>query len=275
SCPVDDVPMEYEGTAVRCVNGHSFDISREGYVNLMPRRKKLHETIGDNKEMLAAREHFLEAGHYDTLVREINRLIKNNLTKPRRDTCALEVGSGTGYYLRKVMQKLSQPDICYFGSDISKEATQFSAKQNPDATFLVADTHEKIPIKSNSVQLLLDIFSPRNKAEFQRLLADNGFLLIVIPGETHLKEIIPELGLIGYEEEKSAQIKNDYQNVLTLLKNTALEYPITLTAESLRDLVKMGPNHWRFSADMNKKIQQIAPVEVTASFEIFLYRNNL
>ncbi|MEU8116978.1 putative RNA methyltransferase [Micromonospora sp. NPDC048947] len=67
-CPVCGEPLA-EATAgstatLRCPRRHSFDIARQGYVNLLAGRAP---HAGDSAEMVAARADFLAAGHYDVI----------------------------------------------------------------------------------------------------------------------------------------------------------------------------------------------------------------
>jgi 23S rRNA (guanine745-N1)-methyltransferase len=65
ACPID-------GTALftslrhpwRCANGHSFDVAREGYCNLLVVQHKASRDPGDTVEMVAARRRVLDTGIY-------------------------------------------------------------------------------------------------------------------------------------------------------------------------------------------------------------------
>ncbi|HEV3376114.1 MAG TPA: hypothetical protein VG126_02430, partial [Thermoleophilaceae bacterium] len=50
---------------VACPNEHSFDIARSGYLSLLPGDARLGSA--DTADMVAARERFLEAGHFEPL----------------------------------------------------------------------------------------------------------------------------------------------------------------------------------------------------------------
>ncbi|MET8229991.1 putative RNA methyltransferase [Micromonospora sp. NPDC005298] len=67
-CPVCGEPLAEvtAGTAraLRCPRRHSFDIARQGYVNLLAGRAP---HVGDTAEMVAARVDFQSAGHYDVI----------------------------------------------------------------------------------------------------------------------------------------------------------------------------------------------------------------
>ena len=53
-CPVCAAPLERRDGTYACPKGHSFDISREGYVHLLPANQKHSKAPGDDKEMAAA-----------------------------------------------------------------------------------------------------------------------------------------------------------------------------------------------------------------------------
>lgn len=67
-CPVCGEPLAEAtaGTAraLRCPRRHSFDIARQGYVNLLAGRAP---HVGDTAEMVTARVDFQAAGHYDVI----------------------------------------------------------------------------------------------------------------------------------------------------------------------------------------------------------------
>ena len=62
-CPVCKGKLKREGNALHCEKNHSFDFSRSGYVNLLQSNKMHSKMPGDNKEMVAARTRFLNAGY--------------------------------------------------------------------------------------------------------------------------------------------------------------------------------------------------------------------
>ncbi|MFF0150329.1 putative RNA methyltransferase [Micromonospora sp. NPDC005203] len=65
-CPVcgDPLGQATDTRALRCPRRHSFDIARQGYVNLLTGRTP---HVGDTSEMVAARADFQAAGHYDVI----------------------------------------------------------------------------------------------------------------------------------------------------------------------------------------------------------------
>ena len=100
----------------------------------------------------------------------------------------LDIGCGEGFYSRRLQE--SHPDKTFYafwhfkrlGSNRCQEWTQLGSH------WFVGDL-ARLPIKDASMDILLDIFSPANYGEFQRVLSQNGILIKVIPTENHLKEI--------------------------------------------------------------------------------------
>ena len=65
------------GGALACALGHSFDVAKDGHVNLMVGRGS--RATGDTAEMLAARRRFLNAGHYTDASNVANAFIARAL----------------------------------------------------------------------------------------------------------------------------------------------------------------------------------------------------
>src|SRR6185312_5626353 len=78
-CPVCHLELFPSDRTLRCAQGHSFDIAREGYANLLLAHQKASREPGDNAAMLASRRRFLEAGFYDPLSDAINQSIRDIL----------------------------------------------------------------------------------------------------------------------------------------------------------------------------------------------------
>ena len=62
-CPVCGSFMQHRGKCWSCAQGHTFDMARSGYVNLLPANRKHAKNPGDNAVMMRARKRFLDAGH--------------------------------------------------------------------------------------------------------------------------------------------------------------------------------------------------------------------
>ena len=85
-----------------CENRHSFDIARQGYVNLLTVQQKKSLHPGDTREQVLSRRAFLEGGFYEPIV--------NALCETAKELGAegpiLDVGCGEGYYCTRLAKAL-------------------------------------------------------------------------------------------------------------------------------------------------------------------------
>ena len=63
--------LSLDGPVVRCPHGHGFDVARQGYVSLLTGSQA--PGTADSTAMVAAREAFLGAGHFDPLAEAVAR----------------------------------------------------------------------------------------------------------------------------------------------------------------------------------------------------------
>ena len=59
-CPKCFEALEKHDHVYKCPNGHSYDIAKEGYVNLMLANQKHSKEPGDSKESLRSRQSLLK-----------------------------------------------------------------------------------------------------------------------------------------------------------------------------------------------------------------------
>ena len=92
ACPVCSGAMirrSSGGKTLACGLGHSFDVAKDGHVNLMGRGAR---ATGDTAEMLAARRRFLNAGHYadasDVAIAFITRALERAVREAAADADA-------------------------------------------------------------------------------------------------------------------------------------------------------------------------------------------
>ncbi len=218
ACPVCDGPLGERDATLICDEGHSFDLAREGYANLLVAQHRTRGIEGDTLEMLRARRRFLAQEHFEPLRRLLAETVTAELSgsdaagaaRPSASTApvVLEAGCGEGSYLGAVSEALREQgiDAVAAGTDVSKAAVRLAAKAHPDAAFFVADVNRRIYVSDASIDVLLDVFAPRNPAEFARVVAPGGVLVIVIPADDHLGELRREFGLLQIEEDKEAKV---------------------------------------------------------------------
>lgn len=264
TCPVCHQPLNLQDRSLRCEQNHSFDLAREGYVNLLLGHKR-PKIQGDDKMMLTARRRFLGKDHYRPLSDAINKIVLTHL--PEQNGVVLDIGCGEGHYLGQ-LRPLLPAGTCTFGLDVAKEAARLAAKRYPASRFVVSDVNGRIPFTDQSVQVLLNIFAPRHPAEFARIAAPRGLLLVAIPGFDHLRELRVALDLLDIEAEKKQRITEQLAGLFTLQHVQPVTIPLDLRQPDLTDLVQMTPNHWHMTPQKQSRLQEMAHFHTTATFEI-------
>lgn len=275
TCPTCHQFLQKDGSRLVCAAGHSYDLAREGYVNLLPTHKRLPSTVGDSVEMLRARRQFLESGLYAPLVNRMKSLAREILIGYTQDDATavslLDCGCGEGYYLGQVMQQMAEAlvPVGSFGLDVAKTAVKMAAKAYPTPQFVVSDVNGRLPFADQSIHLLLNIFAPRNAQEFARVCT--GSLLVVIPKPTHLQTLRQKLRLLDIESNKPAKLQTQFQPAFHQRHTETITFPLLLNQQQLRSLVQMTPSARHLSLTQLQEMTQTSLLETTASFQVLLF----
>ena len=89
-CPVCGAALAAARPAWRCPAGHSFDVARQGYVNLLPVQQKHSRQPGDSPAQVRARRAFLAEGHYAPLAARVAEdLVNHNSTVPTKSVACI------------------------------------------------------------------------------------------------------------------------------------------------------------------------------------------
>ena len=260
SCPICQENLALVESSLKCSNRHSFDLAKFGYVNLAPQIK---QSANYDKENFQNRQQILEAGFYQAILEGVSDLLTTN---PFAKT-VLDIGCGEGFYSRKLQE--SHSDKTFYAFDISKDSVQIAAKSEPNwaVNWFVGDL-ARLPIKNASMDILLDIFSPANYGEFQRVLSKDGILIKVIPTKNHLKEIrhIVQDQLTN-KDYSNQDIKDHFQEHFIIQSRQIASLTKPITAEQRQALLSMTP--LLFHVDQSK-IDWSQLTEVTIEAEILV-----
>lgn len=248
-------------------SGHSFDVAKQGYVTLATGAGLKHK--GDDMDMVNARETYLAMGHFAPFVEAVTGAVQDALDSASlaesTPASLLEVGAGTGYYLAHTLDSIAEARGV--GLDISPHAAKHLAKCHPRVGAVVADVWERLPIRDESVNAISVVFAPRNPAEFQRVLAPGGQVIVLTPGAGHLDELREPLGILGVEEGK---VERMYEQAEGFLEQAAdpvdISFPIELDKASVAAQVGMSPSARHISAgELAERMAALPPtLTVTA-----------
>ncbi|MBS1890960.1 MAG: methyltransferase domain-containing protein [Actinobacteria bacterium] len=265
-CPVCEEDLERVDSSLRCPERHSFDIARQGYASLLGGGQA---RSGDDAPMARARINFLAAGHYAPLRDALAALAARSA--PSAAT-VLEVGCGTGYHLAGALDAL--PEARGLGLDSSVRALRAAAKAHPRAAAASWDVFRPFPIASASVDLVLDIFAPRNPAEFHRLLGQEGRLIVARPDGDHLAELRRRVeGMVDVDPEKEERLVRVLDPHFEPLETERISYTVSLTDQGAVDLLRMTPSARHLSPEDLASLDPGAlPTEATVSVLATAYR---
>jgi len=272
-CPVCAEPLAEVGAApprsLRCPRGHTFDLARQGYVNLLTGRAP---HTGDTAEMIAARADFLAAGHYDPVSAALADAAAQALPRDAYAPLVVDAGAGTGRHLAAVLDAL--PQAVGLALDVSKPASRRAARAHPRADAALADTWARLPLADGTTALLLNVFAPRNGAEFHRVLRADGVLLVATPAAAHLAELVETLGLLRVDPEKEERVAQSLAGHFAAVGATTVSARLALSRGEVRTLVGMGPSAWHTDVDrLGERLTALPePVEVTLAVRIGCYR---
>ena len=239
-CPACKSPLLPVDNTWRCVNHHSYDRAREGYVNLLLANQKHSRDPGDNRRMMDARRQFLEQGFYAPLRSAIASMIAELACG---DSLSLyDAGCGEGYFLNGIAKDLGQLGLAVTarGTDVSRPAIRMAARKYRQCNFAVASNFD-LPVAAASQGFLLQNFAPADPAEVGRVLASGGFWVQVRPGPKHLFRLREAL----YPEGEPHVLDASLPAGFTLQQEQSLQFYFHLPHSSaLEQLVQMTPYAW-------------------------------
>jgi 23S rRNA (guanine745-N1)-methyltransferase len=259
-CPVCERDLEHGDGVLRCAGGHSFDIARQGYVNLVP-------GAADTVEMVEARDAFLGAGHY----RRLSEALGQEAAAVPAPGAVLDLGAGTGHHLATVLEAAN--GRLGLAVDASPAALRRAARSHPRAAAIGADAWKPLPVKDAVAAIVLSVFAPRNAAEMARILGPGGALIAVTPTTRHLYELVGPLGLLSVPDDKEDRLDVQLASHFTPAERRPIEHPMFLTRDEAAQIVGMGPSAWH--VDEQSVAERLAslpePLTVTASMTLCRY----
>ena len=260
-CPVCGQPLEKQEKRYVCPAGHSFDIARQGYVNLLPVQQKHSLDPGDTREQVLSRRAFLDTGLYAPIAEALIEAARTyGATGP-----LLDVGCGEGYYCARLSQALGLP---LTGLDISKEAVRCAAARYKGADWLCA-TAAHIPVRDGSVGALTSLFAVTLPEEFRRVLQEDGLFFQVVAAEDHLlglKSIIYDE--LTHKEKHPVQALPGFR----LLASEGVSFSFTVEGEQIRQLFSMTPHVFRIGKAGAARLAETRHLEDRASCVLNVYQ---
>jgi len=263
-CPLCRQALAGDAKTWHCAKGHSFDIAREGYVNLLPVQHKNSRDPGDDPQMVIARREFLQGGYYQPLRDAVLKLLA-----PLQLQSILDIGCGEGYYTG-VFPEVANEVI---GLDIARPAIRLAAKKYPDVTWLVG-SGALLPVASASVDAIGNMFTQIHLDEMQRVLKPNGHVLVVTPAPKHLWSIREQL----FDEVRAHEPQKflaGFEKAFELQAQQEISFPLDLDQQALLQLLQMTPYAWKAKQDRREALQAQASFKTEAAFALMLFKRRM
>lgn len=263
-CPIDGEPLQLSTKQLVCSNGHTYDVARQGYVNLLPVQQKKSRQPGDSKEMVCARTRFLDSGVYEPVADKLDELAFSYMHD--KNNCILDAGCGEGYYLdhfyKYLQHKNKHCDETLIGLDISKFAIIASTKRNKQITWIVG-TNKHPPVISNTLDIVFCIFGFPSFEAFSNTLKTGGKVILVEPGPEHLKElrqiIYPKIKEATYSDYASIENKG-----FSLLDTYNLKFNTgAINNIQILDLLSMTPHFYRATKEGRDAAAKLETLDLT------------
>ena len=258
-CPLCGKILEKADHSLCCENRHSFDIARQGYVNLLPVQNKRSLHPGDTKEQVLSRREFLDGGFYGPICDALCKLAAGYAGP------VLDVGCGEGYYSSRLAKTLGAELV---GLDISKDAVRFAAGRYKDAQWLCASA-ARLPVEDGSVGVLTSLFALTLPEEFLRVLRPDGVFIQVLAAPDHL------LGLKNIIYPTLTEKPKDSVPELpgfSLIRSESVKFSFTVEGKQVQNLLSMTPHVYRISKEGAEALAATEKLTDTASCVINLYR---
>ena len=259
-CPICAAVLRQTDKTFRCDAGHSFDMARQGYVNLLPVQNKRSLNPGDTREQVLSRRAFLEGGFYAPIAQALCAAAKEL-------GCAgpiLDVGCGEGWYSAQLSDALDAPLV---GLDISKEAVRCAAAKYKNAQWICGSA-ARLPVADSSAGLITSLFALTIPEEFKRVLRPNGYYFQVLAQEDHLlglKSIIyPKL--LHKEKNTAPELPG-----FTLIRQIPIRFTFTVEGQQVQNLLSMTPHVYRISKEGAQRLAETDKLTDTASAVLNIY----
>ena len=257
-CPVCKKELSKVLSSYVCENRHSYDLSKDGYVNLVVGKHKMQ---GDNKELVKARTRFLESGHYKHLRDAISKVFKEEDVK-----VLVDLGCGEGYYSNHFEKDVEE----FYGFDLSKEAIRHASKKAMNGKYAVANIFD-LPLFDECSDAVLSIFTPIPKEEIKRILKRGGIFIQVEPGEKHLYELKDIL----YDKVIENTLQTHEDMGLECIESFRSDEMMYLqSSEEIMALLSMTPYVYKTSQSKINKLLEVDELNCLSSFYITIWRKN-
>lgn len=251
-CPVRNchLPLVCDDRRLQCERGHSFDIARSGYINLLQPQDRRSNQPGDTVEAVAARRRLHDRGVTGPLMDAVREILA-----PAQSDVVLDAGCGDGFYLGTLARTAG---FSGHGVDISVPAIEAAARRYPECEWIVANADRFVPYAHRSFSIVMSITARMNAGEFRRVLRDDGRLLVALPAPDDIIE------LRGTGHDRTVRTIEAFAPHFTLVDQKHATTTADLDAAAVQDVL--------LSIYRPMRSKPVEAMRVTFSLDFLLFR---
>lgn len=263
-CTVRDcrLPLVGEERRVVCARGHSYDVGRSGYINLLQPQDRRSSKPGDTAAAVAARRRFFDRGFAAPLVDAITNALPLTAAE-----AVLDAGCGEGHHLAAVHERFG---CAAHGLDISVTAIDAAAKRHARIEWIVANADRFIPFADSSFNAVCSITARMNAPEFRRVLRDGGTLLVAIPAPDDLVELREAILGERVLRDRAPRTIAEFSPLFSLQRQERISTVAHLDQSAIEDVMTSSYRALRNSE--RARIERIHELEVTLSRDVLVFR---
>jgi 23S rRNA (guanine745-N1)-methyltransferase len=244
------MPLLRDQRRLLCERGHSFDVARSGYINLLQPQDRRSNRPGDTAAAIAGRRRLHDLGVTAPLLHAIAELLAAS-----PGDVVLDAGCGDGFYLGALARRIG---FSAHGIDISVPAIEAAARRYPECEWIVANADRFVPYAAGSFSIVLSITARMNASEFRRVLGDDGRLLVALPAPDDLIE------LRGAGRGRTARTVETFAPHFTMVDQRRVTTAADLDAVAIHDVLN--------SIYRPMRSQPVEAMRVTFSLDLLLFR---
>jgi 23S rRNA (guanine745-N1)-methyltransferase len=247
-----------------CAAGHSYDVARSGYVNLLQPQDRRSAAAGDSRAAIEARATLLAAGVGRAL---IDAIAARAASFELRDSPVVaDLGCGSGDALAAV----AAPAWTGIGIDLSIAAVERAARHFPDRTWVVANADRRLPLLDRSIDLVMSIHGRRNPPEVARVLAATGYLVVAVPAADDLIELRELVQGQRLERDRVSLVLEEHTSLFELVERSTVSEALELDRDALMNLLRGTYRGVRHRAA--ERVASLTRMTVTLASDLLVLR---
>jgi 23S rRNA (guanine745-N1)-methyltransferase len=273
-CPLCSASMTMnESNSLICSNRHCFDLSKRGYIHLLSRTAKPTKY---DKEVFEARQAICRSGFFDEVIEQVRDIVRRETGDTRANPIhILDVGCGEGSHLAGLVTSLgikTEREVVGVGMDISKDGIHLASREYPGLIWCVADLAQS-PFADKQFDVILNIFTPSNYAEFTRVLRDDGILIKIVPGTGYLRELRAAFyGQTDRQTYSNDHVVRHFRSHFHPVETLRIHYDKRLDQTNLKHLIHMTPLSWGTTEENLEKALHSGVSHVTVDVTVMVGR---